>query len=456
MTDLPPGWEHVRLDEIAYVQGGIQKQQKRRPVENKYPFLRVANVLRGNLDLTEVHEVELFQGELERFALKSGDLLVVEGNGSPSQIGRAALWKGDIPSCVHQNHLIRVRPTKELIPDYLGYLWNSSLVERQLQEVASSTSGLYTLSTSKLKQVRIPLPPLAEQRRIVAALDEHLTRLDAADRLLKSSISRASYLQTSYLRCATSTIATRLPLGNLLQAPLINGKSVPTQANGFPVLRLTALQHGKVDLSQSKEGAWTKDEARAYLVRRGDFLISRGNGSLSLVGRGGLVDTEPKPVAFPDTMIRIRVNANIIVPEYLSLIWQATSIREQIEGAARTTAGIYKISQKILERVEVPLPSLAEQTRITAEAKRINSLLEPANILTTTAHRRGKVLRRSILAEAFAGRLVEQDPGDEPASVLLERIRLERAAAGAGVPRGTSVPRGRGQARKPTSQKAAS
>jgi hypothetical protein len=70
MTDLPPGWEWARLDEVADIQGGIQKQAKRRPILNKYPFLRVANVTRGHLDLSEVHEVELFEGELERYRLK--------------------------------------------------------------------------------------------------------------------------------------------------------------------------------------------------------------------------------------------------------------------------------------------------------------------------------------------------------------------------------------------------
>lgn len=102
MNRLPPAWSYARIDTIAQVQGGIQKQGKRRPVKNKYPFLRVANVLRGKLDLSEVHEVELFDGELERYRLKPGDLLVVEGNGSPDQIGRAAVWDGTIPDCVHQ------------------------------------------------------------------------------------------------------------------------------------------------------------------------------------------------------------------------------------------------------------------------------------------------------------------------------------------------------------------
>ena len=87
--DLPSHWNRTTIGEVAEVRGGIQKQPKRRPNKNPAPFLRVANVLRGELLLDEVHQIELFGDELEKYRLQAGDLLVVEGNGSPQQIGRA-------------------------------------------------------------------------------------------------------------------------------------------------------------------------------------------------------------------------------------------------------------------------------------------------------------------------------------------------------------------------------
>lgn len=137
------------VGDVAEVKGGIQKQSKRKPVMNKYPFLRVVNVPRGNLDLAEIHEVELFDGELDHYRLRMGDLLVVEGNGSAEQIGRAAMWRDEIADCVHQNHLIRVRPGAELDPTYLELVWNAPATAEQLRRAASSTSGLHTLSTAK-------------------------------------------------------------------------------------------------------------------------------------------------------------------------------------------------------------------------------------------------------------------------------------------------------------------
>ena len=120
------------------------EERQRSPRHNAVPFLRVANVMRDRLDPREVHQIEVFAGELERLRLQRGDLLVVEGNGSADQIGRSALWDGSIDPCVHQNHLIRVRPGSEILPAYLNVFRNAPSVMAIIQSAASSTRPLYT------------------------------------------------------------------------------------------------------------------------------------------------------------------------------------------------------------------------------------------------------------------------------------------------------------------------
>ncbi|MFD7994045.1 restriction endonuclease subunit S [Streptomyces mexicanus] len=193
----PVVWK--RTSDVAVVQGGIQKQARRRPVDNKFPFLRVANVPRGRLALDEVHEIELFEGELERYRLEVGDLLVVEGNGSPDQIGRAAVWRGEIEDCVHQNHLIRVRPGAQLRAEFLELAWNSPKVAQQLKKVASSTSGLHTLSTAKVKSVEIPVPSLDEQDALLEAVQGWRTKQLAAEAAQQAALVRAAGLRRSLL-----------------------------------------------------------------------------------------------------------------------------------------------------------------------------------------------------------------------------------------------------------------
>lgn len=176
--------DELPLPQVAVIQGGIQKQAKRAPVSNAFPFLRVANVTATGLDLAEVHRVELFNDELARYRLQAGDLLVVEGNGSPTQIGRAALWDDSIPDCVHQNHLIRVRPDRsKILSEYLVAVWNSPENRSVLTDVASSSSGLHTLSVRKLAQLRMPVPSLERQSAAIAQLQqvrESVNRLQAS------------------------------------------------------------------------------------------------------------------------------------------------------------------------------------------------------------------------------------------------------------------------------------
>lgn len=197
--ELPLGWQSVALGDIGELQGGIQKQPKRRPVKNKYPFLRVANVGRGSLDLQEVHEVELFGQEFERLRLERGDLLIVEGNGSPGEIGRMAIWDGSIRDCVHQNHLIRHRPGEQVRSAWIQAYWNSPTGRRRVLEVASSTSGLYTLSVRKVAGLPIPLPPLEQQDSIIAEVDRLISLIDEAESAAEIGLARATALRQSIL-----------------------------------------------------------------------------------------------------------------------------------------------------------------------------------------------------------------------------------------------------------------
>lgn len=196
--------ERLPLSEVAEVRGGIQKQPKRRPKDNRAPFLRVANVGHGTLNLSDVHEIELFEGELKRYRLQSGDLLVVEGNGSPAQIGRSAVWDSSIPNCVHQNHLIRVRPGPTLDAAFLGLYWNAPSTRSRLTELASSTSGLYTLSTAKVKRIQVPVASLAEQADTVSRLAAQAEVIGRLRMAVVLASARQGSLRRSILSAAFS------------------------------------------------------------------------------------------------------------------------------------------------------------------------------------------------------------------------------------------------------------
>lgn len=179
LYSTPANWEWGTIDSISIVQGGIQKQPKRAPKQNHYPYLRVADVQRGALsDCSELPRFELSYSEIEQYKLNDADILIVEGNGSSDEIGRCAIWDGRISNCVYQNHLIRVRPAYQELSQFIALFLNSPSGIEEMKRLAVTTSGLYNLSVGKIRNIMIPIAPLEEQHRIVEKVDELMALCD--------------------------------------------------------------------------------------------------------------------------------------------------------------------------------------------------------------------------------------------------------------------------------------
>jgi len=193
-------WEQLALGELCDVQGGLQVTSARSAMPIRVPYLRVANVLRGRLDLAEIKEINCSQPELDRTRLQPKDLLVVEGHGNPNEIGRVAMWTEQPGEMVHQNHLIRVRSkASSLDPEFLCFYLNSRRGRRHLLKRANTTSGLNTISTSVVKSAPIVVPPIDEQRsfcetiKIIAQLEKSLLVSSALHAQLSRSLLSESF-----------------------------------------------------------------------------------------------------------------------------------------------------------------------------------------------------------------------------------------------------------------------
>ena len=287
----------------------------------------------------------------------------------------------------------------------------------------------------------ILLPPLPEQRRIVAKIDslsaksgrarDHLDHLPRLVEKYKQALLTAAFrgeLTREWRKVHRCENYRRTRLAELLSVPVRNGLSVrgSDRPPGVRALRLSALRGGSVDLSDIRYLPITEEHAARFQLAADDVLVSRGNGTKAFVGLAAIVGTVQETTIFPDTAFRLRFKRELARPSWISRIWNASPIRQQIEAFAKTTAGIWKIAQYDLDKIDLLLPHPLEQDEI---VRRIEFSFKWIDRLASEAKSARKLvdhLDQAVLAKAFRGELVPQDPSDEPASVLLERIRAAR------------------------------
>ena len=161
----PKGLSVVPLSDVAEVISGVAKGRKLAPAESvELPYMRVANVKDGHLDLSEVKTIEIKRSEVAKLLIQPGDLLMTEG-GDPDKLGRAALWAGEIDTCVHQNHIFKVRSDRShLVPAYLRSLVGSSYGKAYFLSVAKKTTGIASINKTQLSAFPVVLPPLGHQQ----------------------------------------------------------------------------------------------------------------------------------------------------------------------------------------------------------------------------------------------------------------------------------------------------
>ena len=191
----PSHWQVKRLFEVAEVGSGITLGKDvtgRKSIE--LPYLRVANVQDGHLNLNTVKTVNISVNDVGRYRLEPGDVLMTEG-GDLDKLGRGAMWEGQIPDCLHQNHIFRVRADRsQLEPAYFACIVESDIAKRYFTRVAKRTTNLASTNKTQVRAFRFPLPPLEEQRQIVEVVKASKAKIraleqkEAALRQLKQSL----------------------------------------------------------------------------------------------------------------------------------------------------------------------------------------------------------------------------------------------------------------------------
>ncbi|HEV7589990.1 MAG TPA: restriction endonuclease subunit S [Longimicrobium sp.] len=365
--------------------------------------------------------------------------------------------------------LLVLTTVKALNPRFLRY-WISQPEFVRFATQNAAGINLPRISFGVLAEYPIALPPISEQHRIAEQVDGLMLRGQAARANIDSAIPLLERLRQSILAAAFRGDLTADPRSVLsndgerellsgirtreLRGALPNGWRWVTlddlcwdagygtsakcayDGNGPAVLRIPNVHQGRlstVDLKYVVDPANVSDE---LTIAPGDLLLVRTNGSRSLIGRAAVVrEAYDKPHLFASYLIRLRLIGTGPSWAWVQLMMQAPQMRRVLEQKAASSAGQFNLSLSKLLPIRLPLPPSGELPRLVAK---LESMLAVTSSVGHAIHGQlGSVseVEDAILSKALHGELVPQDPNDEPASVLLERIRTERAGEGASRPR---------------------
>ncbi len=440
MTEFPQSWANTPLATVLLsLRDGTHTPPKRS--SEGVPLLSARNIQNGRIDWTEIYSYiapeDYFQIQRTNPIIKGDVLLTIVGS-----IGRSCVVRTSDRFTLQRSVAIAKPNPHAVDADYLSLFFRSPQFQAALEELASGTAqrGVY-LGT--LKTIPIALAPLNEQRRIVAKLEQLLSRVNAAQERLATIPRILKRFRQSVLAAACSgrlTIDWReeeqiefwadVTLSDVISERPKNGYSAKPVKYETPwrVLTLTATTSGRFDGRQFKYFDEPVPADSELWLKPGDILIQRGN-TIEYVGVPALYDGQPNEFVYPDLMIRVRASPRI-KSEFLYFVLTSERTRAFLRGRAIGTAGnMPKINQSVLLSVPILLPPITEQQEI---IRRVEALFKAADALEGR-YRKAKAhvdkLTQSILAKAFRGGLVPQDPTDEPASVMLERIRQSRDVA---------------------------
>jgi type I restriction enzyme S subunit len=458
------------------------------------PYMRAANVTWNGINIDDVKEMDFSPKEFETYELKDGDILLSEASGSASEVGKPAVWRGEVDGCCFQNTLIRVR-SRGPLPEYLHLHF---LADARLGRFAAVGKGIGInhLGADRMSSWPTMLPPVNEQRRLVTKVGALQVRSRRARKALDAVPPLLEKLRQSILAAAFRGDLTKdwraqhkdvEPASKLLEriraerrkkweeaefaklkargkapkgdewkekykepepvdskglpmlpegwcwasldelAVVVGGVTKGQQRNGtetlrhVPYLRVANVQRGHLNLDEVKTIEATEEEVRELRLFPGDILLNEG-GDRDKLGRGWVWEGQLPECIHQNHVFRARLVSANIQPRYVSHYANQVGQNFFIDQGKQTT-NLASVSMSRVRRLPIALPPAEEQTVMVrllderlAEASRLEVTLKGAT-------EQVGAMERSTLGKAFRGALVPQDPNDEPAEVMLARIR---------------------------------
>lgn len=424
MSDLPQGWAGARLHDVCELVNGRAYKQNELLDRGRYPVLRVGNFFSNR---------NWYYSDLELDPDKycdSGDLLYAWSASFGPRI-----WDGG--KVIFHYHIWKTLPVDELIEKRFLYHW-FEWDKENIKSDHGTGSTMIHVTKGDMEARRFALPPPPEQRRIVAKIDsitgkskrarDHLDHIPRLVEKYKQAFLAAAFrgdLTRKWREARSLPEPRSVRLGDVADGFNYGSAAKSVKVGRVPVLRMGNIQDGKLDWADlvfSNDAA----EIAKYRLEPGDVLFNRTN-SPALVGKTALFNGEREAI-YAGYLIKVRCKPELL-PAFLTYCLNAPNGRAYSWEVKTDGVSQSNINAKKLAAFRFDLPSPEEQAEIVRRVESAFNWIDRLAADATSARKLIDHLDQAILAKAFRGELVPQDPIDEPATTLLERIRTERAAA---------------------------
>ena len=421
IDSIPPGWATTTLGDLG---AEIRGQMSPAP-GTTYDLYSVPT-----FPTKRPERIDGAQIKSGKRGVQCGDVLLCKIN---PRINR--VWGvGETESCpqIASTEYLVLRPHEPRMSSFIQQYLSSPKFRDWIRLSVEGATGSHTRAKSgPILQQPVPVAPLAEQGRIVAAIEEHFSRLDAVDISLNAAEMRCHALTRSII---VGSIPSELPKDWQLKTVAEAGETglgrqrspkYHSGPNMKPYLRVANVFEDRIDTSSIMEMHFEGAEFDKYRLRDGDVLLNEGQ-SPELLGRPAIYRGEPPGVAFTNSLIRF-VTGPGVMPEWALLVFRRHMHARRFMRESRITTNIAHLALGRFRTVEFPIPPLDTQHEVVASTRAALSSIDQTIVQIQSARAKANGIRRAVLAAAFSGQLVPQAPSDEHASLLLERIAASRS-----------------------------
>ncbi|MBY0236222.1 MAG: restriction endonuclease subunit S [Burkholderiaceae bacterium] len=437
MSELPNNWAWSTVGAVTeYIQRGKSPKYAE---TSELPVINQKCIRWNELQLQHlkyIHPEQVSVWDESRY-IRVGDILWNStGTGT---VGRAYLVKEAdcAPPKVVDSHVTIVRAAQGLEPRYLFNWIKSPAVQNKIEEMCDGTTNQIELSRKAIAETAIPVAPREEQTRIADHLDTLLARIKACNDHLDAIPGLLKRFRQAVLNAATTGALTEdwratnaqpwrpVLLGDVASDFSYGSAAKSSKAGAVPVLRMGNIQQGELDWTDL---VYTSDpkEIEKYQLVPGDVLFNRTN-SPELVGKTAVFQGE-RPAVYAGYLIRVRCSSSLL-PDFLNYCLGSKAGRDYCWSVKSDGVSQSNINAKKLAAFPLALPQPDEQEEIIRRVKALFALSTGVEMRYRRMLERAERLTPQVLAKAFRGELVPQDPNDEPASVLLAKLKTGPTSA---------------------------